>query len=62
MSDPSTEVKPLKHAEDLDLVDRAVNGDEDAVLAFQTEYQPMLERVMMSRESTGCRLRISLRM
>ncbi|MDF1849492.1 MAG: sigma-70 family RNA polymerase sigma factor [Verrucomicrobiales bacterium] len=49
MSDPSTEVKPLKHAEDLDLVDRAVNGDEDAVLAFQTEYQPMLERVMMSR-------------
>lgn len=49
MSDLTPEVKPLKHAEDLDLVDRAVNGDEKAVLAFQTEYQPMLERVMMSR-------------
>lgn len=49
MSDLTPEVKPLKHAEDLDLVDRAVNGDDEAVLAFQTEYQPMLERVMMSR-------------
>ena len=48
MSQP-TEIKPLKHAEDLELVDRAVAGDSDAVRAFQEEYQPMLERVLMSR-------------
>ena len=48
MSDTS-EIKPLKHAEDLELVDKAVGGDEDAVRAFQEEYQPMLERVLMSR-------------
>jgi len=49
MSSPTAEIKPLKHAADLDLVDRAVNGDDDAVREFQEEYQPMLERVMMSR-------------
>ncbi|MEM9282087.1 MAG: sigma-70 family RNA polymerase sigma factor [Verrucomicrobiota bacterium] len=49
MSDSSTEVKPLKHAADLELVDRAVAGEEEAVKLFQEEYQPMLERVVMSR-------------
>lgn len=49
MRESTTEIKPLKHAADLDLVDRAVDGDEGAVAAFQKEYQPMLERVMMSR-------------
>lgn len=49
MKKPSTEVKPLKHAADLDLADRAVAGDNAAVEKFQKEYQPMLERVMMSR-------------
>jgi len=49
MSSPTPEVKPLKHAEDLEMVDKAVNGDDDAVRHFQAEYQPMLERVMMSR-------------
>tara|TARA_R110000850_G_scaffold66959_24_gene148637 strand:+ start:128 stop:835 length:708 start_codon:yes stop_codon:yes gene_type:complete len=49
MTDPTTEIKPLKHAADLDLVDRAVAGENDAVKAFQEEYQSLLERVMMSR-------------
>jgi len=49
MSQPSPDIKPLKHAEDLDLVDRAVAGDAAAVREFQEEYQPMLERVLMSR-------------
>lgn len=49
MSSSTPEVKPLKHAEDLEMVDKAVNGDDKAVRYFQTEYQPMLERVMMSR-------------
>lgn len=49
MSESTTEIKPLKHAADLDLTDRAVGGDDGAVRAFQEEYQPMLERVMMSR-------------
>ena len=49
MSESTTEIKPLKHSADLDLVDRAVGGDDEAVRAFQGEYQPMLERVMMSR-------------
>lgn len=43
------EVKALKFAEDLDLVDRALRGEEAAVVAFQQEHQPMLERVLMSR-------------
>lgn len=49
MSSTTPEVKPLKHADDLELVDRAVSGEDAAVRAFQKEYQPMLERVMMSR-------------
>jgi len=49
MSQPSPEIKPLRHAEDLQLVDRAVDGDAGAVREFQTTYQPMLERVLMSR-------------
>ncbi len=49
MSGPVSEVKPLRHAEDLDLVDRAVSGDAAAVREFQDNYRPMLERVLMSR-------------
>jgi len=49
MSETTPEIKPLKHAADLELADRAVDGDDEAVRAFQEEYQPMLERVMMSR-------------
>ncbi len=49
MTEPSQEIKPLKHAKDLDLVDRAIGGDEEAVKTFQEDIQPMLERVMMSR-------------
>ena len=49
MSGPTSEVKPLRYAEDLDLVDRAVNGDVAAVRDFQETYRPMLERVLMSR-------------
>ena len=49
MSGQTTEVKTLKHSADLELVDKAVNRDADAVSAFMEEYQPMLERVMMSR-------------
>jgi RNA polymerase sigma factor (sigma-70 family) len=49
MSGPISEVKPLRYAEDLDLVDRAVNGDVAAVRDFQETYRPMLERVLMSR-------------
>ena len=49
MSGPVSEVKPLRYAEDLDLVDRAVSGDAAAVRDFQDNYRPMLERVLMSR-------------
>lgn len=49
MSGPTSEMKPLRYAEDLDLVDRAVNGDVAAVRDFQETYRPMLERVLMSR-------------
>lgn len=45
----SSEVKPLKYAEDLDLVDRALAGDVASVREFQDTYRPMLERVLMSR-------------
>ena len=48
-SGPISEVKPLRYAEDLDLVDRAVGGDATAVREFQETYRPMLERLMMSR-------------
>lgn len=46
---PTPEVKPLKHAEDLDLVDRALAGDPVAVREFQDTYKPLLERVLTSR-------------
>ncbi len=46
---PHSEVKPLKHAEDLELVDRAISGDAVAVRQFQDTYRPLLERVLMSR-------------
>lgn len=49
MNGSSPEVKPLKFAEDLDLVDRAMDGDLVAVREFQDTYRPMLERVLMSR-------------
>jgi RNA polymerase sigma factor (sigma-70 family) len=42
-------VKPLRYAEDLDLVDRAVSGDVAAVRDFQETYRPLLERLLMSR-------------
>lgn len=49
MSDNLSETIPLKHSDDLDLVDRVLRGDEDAAREFQCEYQPTLERVVMSR-------------
>ncbi len=45
----SSEVKPLKYAEDLELVDRAMVGEPIAVREFQDTYRPLLERVLMSR-------------
>lgn len=45
----SVDSKPLKHAEDLELTQRALAGEEDYVRKFQDEYQPTLERVLMSR-------------
>lgn len=48
-SGPVSEVKPLKYAEDLNLVDRATGGEVGAVREFQETYRPMLERVLMSR-------------
>ncbi len=49
MNGSTSEVKPLKHAEDRALVDRALDGDAAAVREFQDTYRPMLERVLMSR-------------
>lgn len=49
MSDTEPVTKSQKHSEDLDLVDRAIAGEEEAVRKFQAEYQPTLERVLMSR-------------
>lgn len=49
MSKPETEAKPLKHSADLELTQRALAGEDDAVREFQEEYQPTLERVLMSR-------------
>ena len=46
---PSSEIKPLRYAIDLDLVDRAIAGETSAVREFQDTYRPMLERVLMSR-------------
>ncbi len=45
----TTEVKPLKHAEDLELVGRALEGETVAVRQFQDTYRPLLARVLMSR-------------
>lgn len=39
----------LAHADDLELVERALDGDDEAVRRFQAEHQPLLERVLMSR-------------
>lgn len=49
MSQPTPEIKPLKHSDDLRLVDRACGGDEAAAGEFYATYQPMLERLLMSR-------------
>ncbi len=49
MSVTSTEPKPLKHATDLELVQKALAGEDAAVREFQQEYQPTLQRVLMSR-------------
>ena len=49
MSKTPSQSKPLKHAEDLELSQGALKGDDDAVREFQAEYQPTLERVLMSR-------------
>ncbi len=42
-------VKTLKHADDYDLVQRALSGDDDAVRQFESEYRPTLCRVLMAR-------------
>ncbi|MDF1816893.1 MAG: sigma-70 family RNA polymerase sigma factor [Verrucomicrobiales bacterium] len=49
MSKTPSDSKPLKHAEDLKLTQRALAGEDDAVREFQEEYQSTLERVLMSR-------------
>ena len=48
MSD-SISTQPLKYAEDLELVQRALADDDDAVLEFEQTYRPTLERVLMAR-------------
>lgn len=40
---------PLKHAEDLELARKALDGDSAAVALFESEYRPTLERVLMAR-------------
>ncbi len=40
---------PLKHSEDLELVERSLGGDPTAVREFHDTYRPLLERVLMSR-------------
>ena len=42
-------VKTLKHAEDYDLVQRALAGEDEAVRHFESEYRPTLCRVLMAR-------------
>lgn len=49
MSKTPTDSKPLKHADDLELTQKVLAGEDDAVRKFQDEYQPTLERVLMSR-------------
>lgn len=41
--------RPLKHADDVALVQRALAGEDEAVLAFEQNYRPTLERVLMAR-------------
>ena len=43
MSKTPSDSKPLKHAQDLELTQRAIAGEDDAVREFQEEYQPTLE-------------------
>lgn len=47
--EPHSETKPLRHAEDLALVDRAIAGEAAAVQEFEANYRPLLERLLMSR-------------
>ena len=49
MSKQPSDSKPLKHAEDLELTQKVIGGDNEAARTFQEEYQPTLERVLMSR-------------
>lgn len=49
MSKTSSESKPLKHADDLELTQKVIAGEDKAVRQFQDEYQPTLQRVLMSR-------------
>ncbi len=45
----NTPVTPFKHAEDFDLVRRALLGEDEAVRHFESEYRPTLCRVLMAR-------------
>lgn len=49
MSKSSVESKPLKHAEDLEFAQRALEGEREASQEFLSQYGPTLERVLMSR-------------
>ncbi len=49
MSETTSSKHPLKHGQDLVLASKALDGDPEAVARIQTEFQPMLERVMMSK-------------
>lgn len=50
-SHPVTEssITPLKFAEDVALVQKALAGDEETARVFESEYRPTLERVLMAR-------------
>jgi RNA polymerase sigma factor (sigma-70 family) len=48
-SSPSATSTPLKHAADVELVQKALAGDEAAVREFEQNYRPTLERVLMAR-------------
>lgn len=41
--------QPLKHADDAELVRRALAGEPEAVENFHSHYRPALERVLMAR-------------
>lgn len=45
----AAEVKPLKNAEDLELVRGVLSGNPVSVREFQDTYRPLLERVLVSR-------------